>query len=438
MSVRFCGAKTLTRAFSLLLSIAFLCCLYAADSTFTAQTYKVKVTYYDYHCDGSSAAFQPNFSLIGGSFGAVPGLVQDTLDAERKPLYRVDTTKTRKPSCAEYVGQWYRPWVRDTLMWIIPPDTVPVCRIDSTQPSIYTTFWGTVETTYTVQLCDTVPIAADTITSDTALKNIVIEDSLEFFAYPYYGTVYKGIDPVSFMTLWDTIKCPNAYMLNSVSDKFFPLDSRGFHNLADTVKDTILYRHNFAFAMEMHNSFTYHGGEVLSVRSDDDSWVFINNRLCVDEGGLHLPPDRHNLLIDSLGLTAGQTYNFDLFFAERYTGGSTLMMSTDIVFLDKANGSREITITPVVPQAPSATRHGAAGIPVRILPNLTVRVPGNTSAFVCDIFDVGGKRLYSSSTAGSAAFLKRPPAGIYLLKVTCRDNLGTIAGVVSRTFGVAR
>jgi fibro-slime domain-containing protein len=63
---------------------------------------------------------------------------------------------------------------------------------------------------------------------------------------------------------------------------------------------------------------------------DDDLWVFINNRLVIDLGGVH-GPESASVNLDTLGLTAGNTYNFDLFFAERHTSGSNFRVETSIV-----------------------------------------------------------------------------------------------------------
>lgn len=88
---------------------------------------------------------------------------------------------------------------------------------------------------------------------------------------------------------------------------------------------------NFHFTMELHNEFTYRPGQVFDFRGDDDVWVFINNKLVVDLGGVH-GPAAASVNLDTLGLTAGKIYTLDLFFAERHTTGSNFRMTTDIVF----------------------------------------------------------------------------------------------------------
>lgn len=107
---------------------------------------------------------------------------------------------------------------------------------------------------------------------------------------------------------------------------FFPIDNQGFGNQG--------YWHNFAFTTEIHTNFTYKGGEVFNFVGDDDVWVFINDKLIVDLGGVH-PPKGASINLDTLNLTPGTSYTFELFSAERHTDGSTLVMQTSLDFGSK-------------------------------------------------------------------------------------------------------
>ncbi len=92
--------------------------------------------------------------------------------------------------------------------------------------------------------------------------------------------------------------------------------------------------HNYSFTFEQHSTFTYLGGETFSILANDDAFVFINGELVIDLGGLHgALPGFVNL--DTLGLTPGETYTFDLFFAERHTTASTFIVTTNILLEDK-------------------------------------------------------------------------------------------------------
>jgi fibro-slime domain-containing protein len=111
-----------------------------------------------------------------------------------------------------------------------------------------------------------------------------------------------------------------GYMFNM--PQFFPIDDRGWGNER--------WKHNYGFCMELHNQFTYKKGQVFEFMGDDDVWVFIDNQLAIDLGGPH-PPASDSVDLDTLGLTEGNTYDFDFFYCERHVEGSSLKFTTSIV-----------------------------------------------------------------------------------------------------------
>jgi fibro-slime domain-containing protein len=115
---------------------------------------------------------------------------------------------------------------------------------------------------------------------------------------------------------------------------FFPLDGAGWGN-SGTGKEG--NPHNFSFTTELHTRFQYNGGETFQFEGDDDVWVFINNQLAVDLGGLH-PKATGAVSLDAnaqrFGLTKGQVYSLDLFHAERHTPESTFRIDTNLSFVD--------------------------------------------------------------------------------------------------------
>jgi fibro-slime domain-containing protein len=118
---------------------------------------------------------------------------------------------------------------------------------------------------------------------------------------------------------------PNIYTYGNPN--FFPIDNQLFGNYGDS-------GHNFHFTFEAHSQFTYQGGEVFHFSGDDDLWVFINNKLAIDIGGIH-PASSASVDLDSmadiLGITKGNNYDMDIFFAERHSVSSDLMIETTML-----------------------------------------------------------------------------------------------------------
>ncbi len=112
-------------------------------------------------------------------------------------------------------------------------------------------------------------------------------------------------------------------------DGFFPIDGELFGNEE--------YEHNYHFTVEIHTRFKYVQGAEFEFEGDDDVWVFFNNRLIIDLGGVHSQQSASVSLDDiagELGIKVGDIVSFDMFYMERHYSGSNLYIRTNFEFLN--------------------------------------------------------------------------------------------------------
>ena len=89
--------------------------------------------------------------------------------------------------------------------------------------------------------------------------------------------------------------------------------------------------HNFHFTYELHMECEYDAmaEQFFMFIGDDDVWIFVNDQMVVDLGGVHAALDQY-VEMDRLGLEHGETYTIDFFFAERHRTQSNFRIETNI------------------------------------------------------------------------------------------------------------
>ncbi|HVL38719.1 MAG TPA: fibro-slime domain-containing protein [Fimbriimonadaceae bacterium] len=154
-----------------------------------------------------------------------------------------------------------------------------------------------------------------------------------FVGAPGYGAVSSaasfaqwwqnvpGVNMAANLNLTLTETAPGSGMYQYSSNSFFPIDNQLLGNQG--------LGHNFHFTFELHLTFTYQVGQTFTFTGDDDLWLYINGKRVIDLGGVHGAASQ-SVNLDTLGLTAGNSYAFDLFFAERHTTQSNFTITTSI------------------------------------------------------------------------------------------------------------
>lgn len=166
-------------------------------------------------------------------------------------------------------------------------------------------------------------------------------------AYRYVYYQFRNLfEDVNVLNMQDSSVISSLYLstkngiYNYNNSNFFPMDNKGFKNESKN--------HNFHFTLESHSKFWFDGAKDLTFEftGDDDVWVYINNNLVIDLGGIHTAQTQSitikkdgtikNSKLGEIGKLPGAGwYDFDFFFMERHTTQSNLNISTNMEFKPK-------------------------------------------------------------------------------------------------------
>lgn len=126
---------------------------------------------------------------------------------------------------------------------------------------------------------------------------------------------------------------PYTITLTSEDGELWTYDNPDFFPIDDMLLGNEGNEHNYHFTYEIHTRFQYRGGEIFSFTGDDDLWVFVNEHLAIDLGGVHAPISGtvdFDEMATQLEIEVGNTYTLDFFFAERHTVLSNFRIDTTI------------------------------------------------------------------------------------------------------------
>eukprot|EP01133_Synstelium_polycarpum_P008000 gene8000-9395_t len=158
-----------------------------------------------------------------------------------------------------------------------------------------------------------------------------------FFAQ---DTVNNTNIPLKHTLQFNTSIVKGESIYSYLNSAFFPIDKQGFDNqtLVGYVDKKWIdgrgVERNFHFCLRMNTVFTMVNGSWFSFFGDDDFWVFINDKIVLDEGGVHSSEGgKVNLNDLKPDLQVGKNYTFDLYFCERAPGESNFLLETNIVLM---------------------------------------------------------------------------------------------------------
>lgn len=356
--------------------------------------FKVPVTYYDYHVDGSDPDFgdrvTARWNQTGLSYGNYSGWADSNLTADGSPA-RSPTLPDTFLSISYNLGKLFKPWVAgtvDTFVWKIPPTIV-----------------DSADSNGLIVKSDTFPNPDTLMISDTMYKNIEIKDSMVFTWV---------INPITTDSMW---LMGSTDKINPLADTGVRAADSGFGNEGDI--------QNAGYSFKMHNKITYNGEKQVFIGADDDAYLFINGKLAAELGGFHsITGQAFDLATQNL--VVGQKYDLDLFFVERrmgggiYFGGFSDYDSAGAVKVDTLYDTilTEKQVGILSRSEKSLSQKGTL---------LGLRIPPASRNVRLEYFSISGAKLVDREMALTLALVNKSvnlPQGMYLIRVTFLNAQG--------------
>jgi fibro-slime domain-containing protein len=162
-------------------------------------------------------------------------------------------------------------------------------------------------------------------TSATTARDIRDADS--------FSQWYIDVPTINVRLDYDLIFTTTAGVSKYSNFGFYPIDGKGTNDLSAD-------GHNCLFTLTFTTTFAYTGKEYFNINCDDDCWLYVNNKLALDLGGMHVPIYGKGIdlstIATTLGITSGNTYSVSFFYAERHETGAALEIVTNAILNSNA------------------------------------------------------------------------------------------------------